>query len=107
VRPLGDRRARPRFEVVGDLRGILETTEMARVVDISPAGALIVSPLGMPLGATMPVRLSLSGHDVTLDGTVRHFRLVPGTEGEPASYLIGLEFPAMPAGLGRALPPLH
>jgi hypothetical protein len=101
---LGDRRTSVRFEIVGSLWGTLQLTEAARVVDISPGGALIVSPVAMAIDSVGPVKLTLGNEEVTVDARVRHFRPVSGADGgDAARYLIGLEFATVPPALAQAL----
>ena len=97
MRPLGDRRARVRLEVVGVLWGSLEVTPTARVLNISRTGALIESPLGVPLESIQSVRFTVGGEAVTVDARVRHLRRVPNAE--TPEYLVGIEFLSTPEAL--------
>ena len=99
MRPLGDRRTSVRLEVVGELWGSVELTEPAQVVNISRAGALIMSPVPMAQDSTGVVKLTIAGEELTLDARVRHFRHVPAAASHPDYYLIGLEFPLIPSEL--------
>ena len=56
-RRLGDRRGRPRFEIVGELRGTLDTVIGLPLVDIGKSGALVESPVAL----TPAVRASHHG----------------------------------------------
>ena len=103
MKSIGDRRAAVRLEIVGSLWGTLRLTESARVLNISPGGALIMAPSGMPLDSTAAVKLTLAGEQVTLQARVRHLKHVPASPQQPAHYLIGLELPGMPAALAQAL----
>jgi len=91
TKPLGDRRSHVRFDVVGTLYGLLETTETTRVLNISPHGALVDSPLPAPLDSTQLVRFVLDDQPLVVDARVRHLGRTRGEEGTPA-YTIGLEF---------------
>src|SRR5215216_1202212 len=62
--PTGDRRSRPRLEVVGLLWGALDILEPARVVDISRGGVLIESPVAVPPGSEQLIHLSLDGQQI-------------------------------------------
>ena len=97
MRPLGDRRARIRLEVVGVLWGTLEATPTARVLNISRTGALIESPMGVPLESVQTVRFTVGGEAVTVDARVRHLRRVPGAA--TPEYLVGVEFVSAPEAL--------
>jgi hypothetical protein len=99
---LGDRRTAVRLEIVGSLWGSVQLTQAAQVVNISPGGALIMSPVSMPADSTAPVKVTIEGQQVTLDARVRHLRHVPAVVGAPAHFLIGLEFCEMPAALAMA-----
>jgi hypothetical protein len=103
MKSIGDRRAAVRLEIVGTLWGTVQLAESARVLNISPGGALIMAPSGMPLDSTASVRLTLGGEHVTLHARVRHLRHVPAAGREPAHYLIGLELPEMPLAIAQAL----
>jgi hypothetical protein len=94
---LGDRRVQIRLEVVGALRGTLELPATARVLNISQTGALIESPLAMPLDSTQVVHFTLDGEDVPVEARVRHVRQAPG--GARAEYLVGVEFTSAPLAL--------
>ena len=95
MKPLGDRRARVRFEVVGTLWGALDLHESSRIVDISRSGVLVESSLALPPDSVQPVRLEIGGEEVRVDGRVRHLRRI--TDENHAAYLIGLEFLSPPA----------
>lgn len=103
MRPLGDRRARIRLEVVGSLWGTLEVSKQARVVNISTSGALIASPVPAALDSTQTVKLVLKGHEIRVDARVRHLKRVVGVGDEETPYHIGLEFLEAPAALANAL----
>jgi hypothetical protein len=103
MKPLGDRRARIRLEVVGQLWGTLEVTNEARVVNISRNGALIASPLPAALDSTQALRLTLRGHEIGLRARVRHLKRVARDADHEGYYRIGLEFLDQPAALLQAL----
>lgn len=102
MKPLGDRRRRIRLDVVGSLWGVFEIEREAELVNISRGGALIMSPTPAPVDSTQSIRLTLEGHEVSLDARVRHLRRVTGRAGE-AVYRIGLEFLDAPGVLAHAL----
>ena len=101
MKPLGDRRRRIRLEVVGSLWGALEIDRQAQLVNISRAGALIVSPVPAAVESIQSVRLTIEGHEVKLDARVRHMQRME--EGAGPRYRIGLEFLEEPAVLVHAL----
>ena len=67
MNPLGDRRSRARFDVVGALWGVLELTESARIRNVSNTGALIDSPLPVALESTQTVRVIVNGEPVAVE----------------------------------------
>ena len=102
MKSLGDRRTSVRLEIVGSLWGTLQLAETTRVLNISRGGALIRSTVPIPADSNAPIKLTVEGQQVTLDARVRHLKHVPGVAGDPAHYLIGLEFVSMPATLAMA-----
>jgi hypothetical protein len=102
TKPLGDRRARVRFEVLGTLRGTLELTESARVVNISAHGALIESAAKVALGSLQELQLTLDGHPARVAARVCRLEQVSGQSGSPF-YLIGLEFLSPPSALADSI----
>jgi hypothetical protein len=102
IRPLGDRRARVRFEVLGTLRGTLELTESARVVNISAHGALIESAAKVALGSLHELQLTLDGHRARVAARVCRLEPVNGPSGSPL-YLIALEFLSPSSALAESI----
>jgi hypothetical protein len=102
IRPLGDRRARVRFEVLGTLRGTLELTESARIVNISAQGALIESAAKVALGSLQELQLTLDGHLARVAARVCRLEQASGQSGSPL-YLIGLEFLSPPSALVESI----
>src|SRR5262245_7006197 len=109
VPPLGDRRSRARYDVVGTLWGLLELSDTARIRNVSRTGALIESPFPAALASTHTVTLIVEGESVDVDARVRHVRLVESTGGktgegsEGPRYLIGLEFLSPPESVLRSI----
>jgi hypothetical protein len=101
--PTGDRRSRPRLEVVGLLWGALDIMEPARVVDISRGGVLIESPVAVPPGSEQLIHLSLDGQRIRVDVRACHIRQSPSPTGMGVHYLIGYEFVHPPAALAETL----
>ena len=93
MKPLGDRRARVRLEVLGTLRGTLELNEPARLVNISRHGALVEATVPVTIGSFQELQLVIEGRPSRLAGRVRRLEEIaePGKPG-PGKYLIGLEF---------------
>jgi len=89
-RRLGDRRSRPRFEIVGQLWGALETVEPLELRDISRGGALLESRLPLSPDSVHRLRVAFNDFVTDLQARVRHVRNVTQAAGD--RYLIGLEF---------------
>jgi hypothetical protein len=108
-RPLGDRRSRVRYEVVGPLWGLLEVSETARIRNVSRTGALIETPFPAALASTHSLKLVVDGEHVDVSARVRHVRPVeseasgPASPGEGPRYLIGLEFISPPDSILRSV----
>jgi hypothetical protein len=98
-RRLADRRGRPRFELVGELWGTMETVISMPLLNVSRGGALIES--AMPLGSDSEhdVAISCDGAAVPARIRVRHTRAERDGEGR-FRYFIGVEFVSMDASLG-------
>lgn len=92
---LGDRRAKTRFEIVGQLWGALETVEPLALRDIGLGGALLETPLDLPLDSIQRVRLAQGDQVTEFQARVRHVTPVdpfaPGTR-----FYVGLEFVTVP-----------
>src|SRR5262245_29144056 len=103
MRPLGDRRSRVRFEVLGSFWGTVDVGEPARLVNINRTGALVISRSALPPDSTQLIRLTLGGRELPVDTRVRYVKRVPGTDQEPEHYLIGLEFQSAPGILTETI----
>lgn len=101
MKPLGDRRARVRFEVVGALFGSLDVMEPACIVNISPLGALIASSTPLPLGSSPSLSFEIDGTRIAVPVLVRHVRRLPESGG--AEFHIGVEFVSFPESLLGAM----
>jgi hypothetical protein len=88
---VGDRRLKPRFEIVGELAGRLEAAVVLSLRDGGRGGALADSPLPLPIGSLHRIRLQRDGDPVSVQVTVRHVRAMTASTGEQR-YLIGFEF---------------
>ncbi len=101
-RKLGDRRIRPRFDIVGDLFGTLETVLRLPVRNIGRQGALIHSHVPLPIESVHRLTFQSEGQDVTADVRVRHVESEMTMDGEQA-FLIGVEFVMVPPVLGEQI----
>lgn len=97
-RRLGDRRGRPRFEIVGDLWGTLDTVVGMPLVNVGHGGALVQSTIPLSPESIHHVAVSCDGQNTPTSVQVRHVRPVPGPEGQE-HYLIGVSFLSMPSAL--------
>ena len=97
-RRLGDRRGRPRFEIVGDLWGTLDTVVGMPLVNIGRGGALVQSSVPLTPDSIHHVAVSCEGHQMPTSVQVRHVRPIPGVDGQP-QFLIGLAFLSLPEAL--------
>jgi hypothetical protein len=93
-RRLGDRRARPRFDILGDLWGTLETVLHLPLRNIGRGGALLESATALVPESVHRLTMRAGGQDVSTQVRVRHVEAQRGMSGEP-SYLIGVEFLSM------------
>lgn len=96
-----DRRHVKRLDVVGVLFGTLHFSHGARLVDISEGGALIASPVRLPIGMARSIRLNVNGADVNVAAVVRHVTRV--VHARRAEYLVGFEFLSEPPDLSTFL----
>ena len=90
-RKLGDRRIRPRYDIVGDLWGTLETVLRLPLRNVSPGGALIESHVPLPAESVHRLTFRCDGQDAAAQVRVRHVKPSISIEGE-RTYLIGVEF---------------
>jgi hypothetical protein len=97
-RRLGDRRGRPRFEIMGDLWGTLDTVVGMPLLNVGTGGALVQSSVPLTPQSVHHVAVSCDGQHTPTSVQVRHVRPVVGSDGRDY-YLIGLEFLSMPAAL--------
>jgi hypothetical protein len=97
-RRLGDRRGRPRFEIVGELWGTLDTVVALPLVDVGKRGALVESSIPLSPQTVHHIAVRCNGQPTPARVQVRHVRQVSGDDGRDY-FLIGLEFLSMPSAL--------
>ena len=97
-RRLGDRRGRPRFEIVGDLWGTVDIVVGMPLLNVGRGGLLVQSSVPLTPESVHHVSLSCDGRDTPANVQVRHVRPVAGPDGRN-HFLIGLEFLSMSAAL--------
>ena len=93
-RRLGDRRNRPRFEIVGDLWGTLETVLQLPLRNVGVHGALFESPVPLAPESIHRLTWKCDERETAVQVRVRHVRPVESADGE-RSYLLGIEFLSM------------
>jgi hypothetical protein len=94
-RRLGDRRQRPRFEIVGQLWGSLELVEPLAVVDLSPGGALLEGPAELPVESVHRLRVEHAAETADVQVRVAHARAIDTVSGS-GLHRTGVEFLAVP-----------
>jgi hypothetical protein len=100
-RKLGDRRGRPRYDIVGDLWGTLETVLRMPLRNVGPGGALVESHVALPTESIHRLTFRCDGQDASTQVRIRHVKPSISTEGE-RTFLIGVEFlSAHPALVGQ------
>ena len=90
-RKLGDRRVRPRFDIVGDLWGTLESVLRLPVRNVGRGGALIHSHVPLSSGSVHRLTLETAGTPLTTQVRVQRVEIRNSRDGEQ-TYLIGVEF---------------
>jgi hypothetical protein len=98
-RKLGDRRNRPRYDIVGDLWGTLETVLRLPLKNVSPGGALIECHMPLPAESIHRLTFDCDGREAATQVRVRHVSPLQSADGE-RTYLIGVEFLSVPPALG-------
>jgi hypothetical protein len=85
-----DRRGTPRFEIVGDLWGSIETRATLTVRNLGVGGALVESPVPLEPGSMCWLTAEVDGQPELVQVRVRH-----AARGDGASpHLVGIEFVA-------------
>ena len=90
-RKMGDRRIRPRFDIVGDLWGTLETVLRLPLKNVSRGGALIHSHVALPPQSVHRLSFQSNGQDLSVPVRVSHIDPQISADGE-RTYVIGVEF---------------
>ena len=88
MRSPGDRRTRVRYEVFGAFWGTFDAGDAARVIDLTPYGALIESQVPLAVESVQSVCLVLDQQPAIAEARVRHMR-----HGQARGrYFVGVEF---------------
>ena len=101
-RRLGDRRGRPRFEIVGALWGSLETVVVMPIRNVSRGGALVQATVPLQQESVHHVSVTSQGMQTPAVVRVRHVRPMLGPDGGDY-YLIGLEFVSLASTLAAEI----
>ena len=101
-RRIGDRRSKPRFEIVGDLWGSIDMTTTLLVQNLSRGGALIESPLPLTPESMHWVTAVADGQPHVVQIRVRHSTPAAAPVGQ-SRYLIGVEFLRLSPGVEEAI----
>jgi hypothetical protein len=101
-RRIGDRRSKPRFELVGDLWGSLDTTTSMRVQNLGRGGALLESSLPLAADSVHWVTALTEGQPHLVQIQVRHSTAATGADNQ-ARFLIGVAFLKLSPGLEEAI----
>lgn len=90
-RRIGDRRSKPRFEIVGDLWGSIDMQSSMQVQNLGRGGALVESSMPLAADSVHWVTTMAAGQPHLVQMRVRHSVPAPPADGRPR-YLIGVEF---------------
>lgn len=86
----GDRRAFPRFEIVGGLWGTFEMVVALTVINISPGGVLVAAPVQLERNSVH--RLMMRRGDLQTAVEIRVCHSMPATEESGPGFVMGCEF---------------
>jgi hypothetical protein len=101
-RRIGDRRGKPRFEIVGDLWGSIDTTASMRLENLGRGGALLDSPLPLSPDSVHWVTALADDQPHLVQIRVRHSKAATTAAGEPR-FLIGVEFVKLSPSVEEAI----
>jgi hypothetical protein len=101
-RKIGDRRGKPRFEIVGDLWGSIDATASLLVQNLGRSGALLESPLPLAPDSVHWVTAMADNQPHLVQIRVRHSRAVTMPDGQPR-FLIGVEFVKLSPGVEETI----
>jgi hypothetical protein len=101
-RRIGDRRVKPRFEIVGDLWGSLDAMSPMVVQNLGRGGALVEAAVPLAPNSVHWVTATTDGQPHLLQVRVRHSTSVSTPQGD-RRYLIGVEFLKLPTAISEAI----
>lgn len=88
---LGERRTKPRFDIVGLLVGTVESWPRYSVLNVGPFGALVKATWPFPLGTRLGGTLAIRGRRLPIRAVVRRVARGTDPEGRPWCW-VGLEW---------------
>lgn len=98
----GDRRNQPRYDIVGELWGTLETVVTTPLMNVAPGGLLVESRVPLPPASMHRLVFASNGENIPAQVCVRHVRPSTTSLGERC-FLIGLEFVSVQPALAEHL----
>lgn len=101
-RRIGDRRSKPRFEIVGDLWGSIDTTSAMQVLDLGRGGALLETSLPLAAESVHWVTALADGQPHLVQIRVRHSTAAPAAAGR-MKYRVGVEFLKLSPGVEEVI----
>jgi hypothetical protein len=101
-RRIGDRRSKPRFEIVGDLWAIVDTTSSFLLQNVGPCGALLESTLPLAVDSVHWVTTVANGLQHLVKIRVRHSTATKTNDGA-TKFLIGVEFLMLTPAFGEVI----
>lgn len=101
TRRIGDRRGKPRFEIVGDLWASVDTTTSLVVHNLGRAGALLESARPLAADSVHWVTAAVQGQPHLVQIRVRHSTATTADGAE--RFLIGVEFLKLSPALEEAI----
>lgn len=102
MRRPADRRGRPRFEIVGQLGGTLETSVTLPLLNVSRGGALLESDLSLASRSEHDVAVTWDGVEAPVRIRVCHTRANTRVDAT-SRYLIGIEFLSIDAAFAAQI----
>jgi hypothetical protein len=90
-RGMGDRRLKPRFDVVGQLAGTLDAALSMSLRDVGRGGAQVESFVQLAAGSVHRATFVCDGIEAGVQVCVRHVKSIVSSTGEQR-YLMGVEF---------------
>lgn len=101
-RRIGDRRSKPRFEIIGDLWGSIDTTTALLVHNLGRGGALLESPMPLAPQSVHWVTATADNQPHLVQIRVRHSTPATTPGGRPR-FLIGVEFLKLSPAIEEAI----